>query len=425
MVQLRVLALALLVSATTTSAFLSQHFSASKLRTSARASATSASEPTPLKLDLIEPQFPDQCEYSGITLSRYVLEVARANPDSADLIELVSVMTAIERACKTISNLVRKAPMSGLTGLEEGGGSINVQGEEQKKLDVITNTVLKNALRFTGKMGVLASEEEDAPVSMDDNAAELYQWKKEVIVEEGTKYVAVFDPLDGSSNVDANIPTGTIFGIFEVPETCELTTNADGVITSDEMRECLGATLQSGNKLVAAGYCLYSAATSFVFSMGGKTCQGFTLDENIGEFVLTQPNMQVPARGKAIYSINEANRWDWEEPLREYITAIQKGEGETGEQYTARYLGSMVGDIHRTLLYGGIFGYPGDKKNPNGKLRLLYEAAPIAFLLEAAGGKALSNEGRILEIDPTNVHQRVPCFFGSTDDMDEMRSYYK
>jgi fructose-1,6-bisphosphatase I len=377
------------------------------------------------QLDLKEPVFPEVCEYAGVTLSRYVLEMARANPEQSDLVELVSVMTAVERACKTISNLVRKAPMSGLTGLEEGGGSINVQGEEQKKLDVITNTVLKNALRFTGKMGVLASEEEDEPVAMDDDAATLYGYDKEVIVEEGAKYVAVFDPLDGSSNVDANIPTGTIFGIYEVPDNCDMLIDDDGKISDQAMKSCLGATLQSGNKLVASGYCLYSAATSFVFSFGGKTCQGFTLDENVGEFVLTQPNMQIPKRGKAIYSINEANRWDWEPELRDYVTAVQKGEGETGTQYTARYLGSMVGDIHRTLLYGGIFGYPADSKNKNGKLRLLYEAAPIAFLLEAAGGMALSNGDRILDIDPTNVHQRVPCFFGSEDDVKEMRSYYK
>jgi fructose-1,6-bisphosphatase I len=377
-------------------------------------------------MDLREPKFTEKCEYSGVTLSRYVLEMARANPEKPDLVELVSVMTAVERACKTISNLVRKAPMSDILGLEEGGGSINIQGEEQKKLDVITNTVLKNALRFTGKMGVLASEEEDAPVQMQDDFDEVYD--KEVIIEEGQKYVAVFDPLDGSSNVDANIPTGTIFGIYEVPDNCALLPDQEGElgeISDEAMRECLGATLQSGNKLVVSGYCLYSAATSFVFSFGGKSCQGFTLDENVGEFVLTQPNMQIPTRGKPIYSINEANRWDWEPELRDYVTAVQKGEGETGKQYTARYLGSMVGDIHRTLLYGGIFGYPADSKNTNGKLRLLYEAAPIAFLMEAAGGTAVSNGDRILDIDPTNVHQRVPCFFGSSDDVNEMRSYYK
>jgi fructose-1,6-bisphosphatase I len=376
------------------------------------------------KIDLKEPVFPEVCEYAGITLSRYVLEMSRANPEKPELIELVSVMTAVERACKTISRLVRTAPIAGseILGLEGDGGSINVQGEEQKKLDVITNTVLKNALRFSGKMAVLASEEEDEPVAVSDDVSSTYQFNKEVIVEEGQKYVAVFDPLDGSSNVDANIPTGTIFGIYEEPDGCEIEFQGEGVAGADS---CLKATLQSGNKLIVSGYCLYSAATSFVFSFGGKTCQGFTLDESVGEFVLTQPNMRIPTRGKPIYSVNEANRWDWEPELRDYVTAIQKGEGETGKQYSARYLGSMVGDIHRTLLYGGIFGYPGDSKNPNGKLRLLYEAAPIAFLMEAAGGLADSNGERILDIEPSNVHQRVSCFFGSADDVKEMRSYYK
>merc|ERR1719484_269070 len=206
-----------------------------------------AAKSAELLYDLNEPVFPEVCEYAGITLSRYVLEMARANPSHPELNELVSVMTAVERACKTISSLVRRSPMSGLTGLQEGGGSINVQGEEQKKLDVITNTVLKNALRFTGKMGVLASEEEDAPVAVTDDAADNYQWNKEVVLEESGKYVAVFDPLDGSSNVDANIPTGTIFGIFEEPETCNvLDADGDGVISDEEFKDCMGATMQAG-----------------------------------------------------------------------------------------------------------------------------------------------------------------------------------
>jgi len=397
--------------------------------------AEPVSKTTELLYDLNEPVFPDVCEYAGVTLSRYVLEMASANPDKPELVELVSVMMAVERACKTISNLVRRAPMSGLTGLEDGGGSINIQGEEQKKLDLITNTVLKNALKFTGKMGVLASEEEDDPVAMEDGRADQYKWSKEIVLEESGKFVAVFDPLDGSSNVDANIPTGTIFGIFEEPETCAvgLDADGDGTVTEKEFSDCMGATLQAGNKLVIGGYCLYSAATEIVLSYGGKTCQGFTLDEQVGEFVLTKPNMKVPARGKAIYSINEANRWMWDPELTEYITAIQKGEGETKEQYSSRYIGSMVGDVHRTLLYGGIFGYAGDTKNPNGKLRLLYEAAPMAFIVEAAGGAAVNGKGeRILDIDPIKddtsgkgVHQRVPVFLGSKDDITEMRSYYK
>ena len=188
--------------------------------------------------------------------------------------------------------------------------------------------------------------------------------------------------------------------------------------------ECLTATMQSGNKLVVVGYCLYSAATEFVMSFGGKTCQGFTLDEQVGEFVLTKPNMQIPARGKPIYSVNEANRWAWDPELTEYITAIQKGEGETGQQYTSRYIGSMVGDVHRTLLYGGIFGYAADTKNKAGKLRLLYEAAPMAFLVEQAGGVATTGRDRIMDIEPSNVHQRVPCILGSADDVNELKSYY-
>ena len=229
------------------------------------------------QMDLREPVFPEVCEYAGITLSRYVLEMAQANPDKPELVELVSVMTSVERACKTISKLVRTAPIeqASLLGLE-ATGNINVQGEEQKKLDVITNTVLKNALRFSGKMAVLASEEEDEPVGVEDSSKDTYGFDKvdkEVIIEEGQKYVAVFDPLDGSSNVDANIPTGTIFGIYEEPDGCDIDTDGDGVVTGQELRDCLGATLQAGNKLVVSGYCLYSAATSFVMSFGGKTCQ--------------------------------------------------------------------------------------------------------------------------------------------------------
>ena len=184
-------------------------------------------------------------------------------------------MTSVERACKTISNLVRTAPIesAGLLGLEEGGGSINVQGEEQKTLDIVTNDVLKRALRFTGKMGVIASEEEDTPVDvLDDEGLGTYRDPdgRGALMDETGKYTAVFDPLDGSSNVDAGIPTGTIFGIYEEPEGCEIDANGDGVVSDKEMRDCLGATLQAGNKLVVSGYCLYSAATSFVMSFGGK-----------------------------------------------------------------------------------------------------------------------------------------------------------
>merc|ERR1712118_496294 len=183
--------------------------------------------------------------------------------------------------------------------------------------------------------------------------------------------------------------------------------------------------MQSGNKLVVGGYCLYSAATELVMSFGGKSCQGFTLDEQVGEFVLTKPNMQIPARGKPIYSVNEANRWAWDPELTEYITTIQKGEGETGKQYSARYIGSMVGDVHRTLLYGGIFGYPGDTKNPNGKLRLLYEGAPMSYLLEQAGGLSTTGTQRVMELTPEVVHQRVPVVMGSKNTVQEVIDAYE
>ena len=202
--------------------------------------------------------------------------------------------------------------------MEDGGGSINVQGEEQKKLDVISNDVLKNALRWSGELSTLASEEEDVPVSILGNEDS----SNEIIVEQSGRYVAVFDPLDGSSNVDAGIPVGTIFGIFDSAECSVEDIDFDEDPAKLEQK-CLQDALQPGTNLVAAGYCLYSSATSFVFTLGSGV-YGFTLDENIGEFVLTHPDIKVPPRGK-IYSFNEANRWDWDPPLQKYVTDIQQG----------------------------------------------------------------------------------------------------
>jgi fructose-1,6-bisphosphatase I len=237
------------------------------------------------------------------------------------------------------------------------------------------------------------------------------------------KYVAVFDPLDGSSNVDANIPTGTIFGIFRRNDECEILDDDDDDQSLDALeKQCLADALQPGKNLVAAGYCLYSAATTMVFTLGNGV-NAFTLDESIGEFRMTHSNIRIPVRGH-YYSFNEANRWDWDEPLLDYITDIQQGRGDTKKRYTARYIGSMVGDVHRTLLYGGIFGYPASKKNPDGKLRLIYEAAPMSFLIEQAGGLALTGKNRIMDIKPRNVHQRVPCILGSPADVSELRRYY-
>jgi len=308
-------------------------------------------------------------------------------------------------ACKTISNLVSRAGISDLIGLQAGDASTNIQGVEQKKLDVIANNVLKNALRFTGKLGVIASEEEDRPVLVE----EAYN----------SKYVCVFDPLDGSSNIDVGISTGTIFGIFKEVEECLIDESSETV--SDSQMKCLMQTLQPGDNLVAAGYCMYSSSTTMMISLGDGT-HGFTLDPSIGEFVLTHPNIQIPKRGK-IYSFNEANSPKWEAGLQKYIDDIKNGKGESGQKYTSRYIGSLVGDIHRTILYGGIFGYPGDSKRKNGKLRLLYEAAPMSFLIENAGGRSSTGSASILETRPADVHQRVPTFLGSADDILEVEKY--
>ncbi|CAM9556396.1 unnamed protein product, partial [Chrysoparadoxa australica] len=339
-----------------------------------------------------------------MTLTRFMLEQSMKNQEYQ---ELEALMASIQMACKTIANLVGRAGISDLTGLQGGGGSVNVQGEEQKKLDIISNDVLKNALRYTGKLGVLASEEEDHPVLVE----EAYN----------SKYVAVFDPLDGSSNIDAAISTGTIFGIFEETEECLVDDEIDSIEAAAE--KCLLATLQPGESLVAAGYCMYSSSTILVFTMGNGV-NGFTLDPTIGEFVLTHKDIQVPSRGK-IYSFNEANSPDWDSGLQNYVQDIKAGNGASGDRYSSRYIGSMVGDVHRTLLYGGIFGYPGDTKNPNGKLRLLYEAAPMSYIVEQAGGKSTTGKQRIMDIHPEQVHQRVPTFLGSKDDVEELESYLK
>ena len=240
-------------------------------------------------------------------------------------------------------------------------------------------------------------------------------------MEETEKYVVVFDPLDGSSNVDAGIPTGTIIGIYEHDEECYV----DDLFVDDwseQEAQCLANTLQPGTNLVAAAYCLYSSSTFLVLTLGCGT-YGFTLDESIGEFVLSHPNIQIPETS-SIYSFNEANFDKWDAPVRETIQKWRNGNGKTGQTFTSRYVGSMVGDVHRTLLYGGVFGYPADTKNVNGKLRLLYEGAPMSFIMEQAGGLSTTGKERVMEIIPEIVHQRVPVIMGSKQDVEEIIEAY-
>lgn len=363
--------------------------------------------PTKVKVPVLD----EVCETTGVTLKRYMNEVADLNPE---LTELTVLFAAIATACKAITNMVKRSqlPSSNTLGLE---GEVNVQGEDQKKLDVITNEVLKRALRFTGKMGVLASEEEDVPL-------DLVNTDKDAVFADTEKYVAVFDPLDGSSNVDAGIPTGTIIGIYEHDENCAMDEDCIGEECTEQELKCLTNTLQPGTNLVAAAYCLYSSSTFFVLTLGAGT-HGFTLDENLGEFVLSHPNMKIPETS-SIISFNEANTHMWDEPLQNVVSKWKEGTGKSGKSFSSRYIGSMVGDVHRTLLYGGVFGYPGDAKNVNGKLRLLYEGAPMSFIMEQAGGLSTTGQKRVMEIAPEYVHQRVPIIMGSKNDIEEVMEAY-
>jgi len=342
-------------------------------------------------------------------------EVAMLNPEIA---ELATLFGAIDTSCKAISGLVKRSqlPSSETLGYQ---GEVNIQGEDQKKLDVITNDLLKRALRFTGRLGVLASEEEDDPVDLVGGKDSK---NKDLIVEETDKYVVVFDPLDGSSNVDAGIPTGTIIGIYEHDENCVLDPDCVDDECTEQEAQCLANTLQPGTNLVAAAYCLYSSSTFFVLTLGAGT-YGFTLDENIGEFVLSHPNIKIPEES-SILSFNEANTYMWDKPLQDVVTGWKNGTGKSGETFSSRYVGSMVGDVHRTLLYGGVFGYPGDTVNENGKLRLLYEGAPMSFIMEQAGGLSTTGTKRVMEISPDIVHQRVPIIMGSKNDVQEVIDAY-
>jgi fructose-1,6-bisphosphatase I len=382
-------------------------------RTATVRCATLTAEKTKFNVDDIT----DVCNQSGITLARYMIEMQKQKVVDA---ELGLIMNSIREATKVIACLIRRAPLqqAELLGLE---GEVNVQGEDQKKLDVITNEVLKNALRYTGKLGTMASEEEDTPVigSADDDLNDEFNTK---VVGESGSYICVFDPLDGSSNVDAGVPVGTIFGIFKEDPDKECIVKEDAASLSQSELECLAQTLQPGKNLVAAGYCFYSAATELVVTFGHGVA-GFTLDTDVGDFKLTRPSIEIPKRGK-IYSCNQANMSQWDEPMRQYINDLQDGKGQTGNKYALRYIGSMVGDVHRTLLYGGIFAYPADKKHKDGKLRLLYEGAPMSFLVEQAGGKSITGHSRVMDIPPVAVHQRVPVILGSSDDIDECYGYF-
>jgi len=317
----------------------------------------------------------------GMDLNSFILEQERLYPNATG--SLSRALVAIESATKVIASHVRMAGLADILGM---AGKKNIQGEEVQKLDELSNNLLIQYLSQSGEFFALASEELDEPIFPEEG--------------KDAKYIIAFDPLDGSSNIDVNISIGTIFSIHR-------RVNSD---VSD--------FLQEGYKQVAAGYVIYGSSTMLVLSTGNGV-NGFTLDPAVGMYLLSHPNMKIPEKGK-IYSINESNDKKWiDAGLKEYIESL-KDEG-----YTSRYIGSMVADVHRTLIKGGIFAYPADVKNKNGKLRLLYEASPMAFLTVQAGGLATTGKEDILNIKPTDIHQRVPVFLGGKYEMEKLKSMLK
>lgn len=320
-----------------------------------------------------------------VTLTQYII---KSQPkDSRG--EFTLLMMAIQTAVKVIEKNIRRAGMKGIFGYIAGNSS-NATGDTQAKLDVISNAAFKAYLLSSTSVCVLGSEEEEQMILAEPS--------------QRGDYLIFFDPLDGSSNIDANISVGSIWGVWRLPKGAEIKTveDANRVIK-----------LLKGTDMVSAGYAMYGSATNLVLTTG-RGVDGFTLDPNIGEFILTHPHISIPKK-RSIYSVNEGNYGKWEKWFQDYVQYLKMNKTTL---YTARYIGSMVGDVHRTLLYGGIFCYPKDANKVEGKLRYLYEAAPMAFIVEQAGGKAVGSNGRVLEQSVTRLHQRTPVYLGSRQEID-------
>jgi len=329
-----------------------------------------------------------------ISFDRHIMDEQRRYGGRGDF---SSILSQIIFAAKVVAAQVAHAGI--VEDILGNVGRTNVQGEEVQKLDVYANKLFINALNYIGKVCVMASEEEKDMIMI---AAEYPKGD----------YVVMFDPLDGSTNIDVDVSIGTIFGIFH-----RITPGGDGTL-----EDCL----QPGRKLFGAGYIIYSSSTILVYSTGHGV-NGFSLDPSVGEFVLSHPNITMPKRGK-IYSANEGNYPYWKQGTREYIEYLKSERNTRKGPYTSRYIGSLVADFHRNLLKGGIFLYPEDTKDPKkptGKLRILYEANPLAFIAEQAGGYASTGYEPILDIQPTGLHQRVPLIIGSRDDVLEYEQYAK
>ncbi|EOX3297480.1 fructose-bisphosphatase [Vibrio cholerae] len=325
------------------------------------------------------------------TLGEFIVEKQHDFPHASG--ELSSLLASIRLAAKIVNREINKAGLADIIG---ASGNDNIQGEEQQKLDLYANEKFKAALEARDQVCGVASEEEDEAVA----------FSKEL--NKNAKYVVLMDPLDGSSNIDVNVSVGTIFSIYR---------RVSPVGTPPTQEDFL----QPGNKQVAAGYVIYGSSTMLVYTTGNGV-NGFTYDPSLGTFYLSHENMRIPENGK-IYSINEGNYIRFPTGVKKYIKFCQENVPEEGRPYTSRYIGSLVADFHRNLLKGGIYLYPSTQSHPNGKLRLLYECNPMAFLIEQAGGLASDGARRIMDIKPTELHQRVPFFVGSKNMVHKVETF--
>lgn len=332
--------------------------------------------------------------HQGTTLTQFIIEEQRSIPHATG--DFTGLLNDVVSACKIISAGVNRGGLAGVLG---SAGSENVQGEVQKKLDIMSNDAMLHSLEWTGHLAGMASEE------MEDMYPIPSKYPK-------GKYLAVFDPLDGSSNIDVNISVGTIFSILKCPEGIDEPKAED--------------FLQPGTEQVAAGYALYGPSTMLVITTGNGV-NGFTLDPSIGEFILTHEKMQIPEDTQE-FAINASNRRFWEPAMQQYIDDCLEGvEGPRGKNFNMRWVASMVAEVHRILVRGGVFTYPKDSKNPDmaGKLRLMYEANPMSMVVEQAGGLSTTGYQRILDIKPEGLHQRVPVILGSKNEVEKILEYHK
>lgn len=324
-----------------------------------------------------------------VTLSRFIIEQQTAYPEATG--EFSVLLTQIGLVGKLIAHDLRRAGLIDVLGTT---GETNVQGEVVKRLDMIANDTFLRVFEHSGLVCVLASEEMEKPIQLPQH------WPK-------GKYMLLFDPLDGSSNTDVNMPLGAIFSILKHDGRGRLPAEAE--------------LFRKGTEQVAAGYLLFGSSTMLVFSVGQRV-HGFTLDPSIGEYLLSHENIRIPKKGK-VYAANEGNYHRWLPGTQKYVDALKVKDKAAGRPYSARYSGCLVADVHRILLGGGIYLYPGEMDKPEGKLRLLYEANPMAMVVEHAGGKATTGTERILDLEPKALHQRVPLIIGSAEDVEQAEAY--